>query len=123
MWTFYLVYSRDFCLQRHDFDLHFRLSHIHSSTLIKTHQKPASALRADGTFQYKVPLWKDQTNTLDQPSRRKLDAPIRLLNKAKRFANQLLSNVMNALAFIAISCEQSKLVGEEVQEKAALVFC
>ena len=114
MWTFYLVYSRDFCLQRHDFDLHFRLSHIHSSTL---------ALRADGTFQYKVPLWKDQTNTLDQPSRRKLDAPIRLLNKAKRFANQLLSNVMNALAFIAISCEQSKLVGEEVQEKAALVFC
>ena len=66
--------------------------------------------------------WEDQTNTLDHPSRRKLAAPIRLLNKAKRFANQLLSNVMNALACV-YCCEQSKLVGEEVQEKAALVFC
>ena len=44
--------------------------------------------------------WEDQTNTLDHPSRRKLAAPIRLLNKAKRFANQLLSNVMNASACV-----------------------
>ena len=100
MWTFYLVYSRDFCLRRHDFDLHFRLSYIHSSTLINILAKSPRLHCARMEPSIRSQLWEDQTNTLDQPSRKKLDAPIRLFDKAKRLANQLLSDVMNTLACV-----------------------